>query len=165
MIFIIICVIVFLFFDKQGFGYSETSPLYTHFVYQFMHVNFMHLCMNLFSFQAFYKLLRGTLCLPALLFSYISSVLASFLSEDVYPTVGCSGLVYALIGVYVVLLLFSNKKTKVEKYKIVLSYSLIILFPLVIMHFIPYINSMCHVYSLVFGVISGVIIKIKSDEY
>jgi len=121
--------------------------------------------MNLFSFYTFYKPFKGKFCLMVLLYSYASSVIASFFSEGVKPTMGCSGLVFALIGIYIYLSITSKSITKEKRYNIILNYSLTILFPLAIMYFIPYINTMCHVYSLILGFVSGFLInKINSKK-
>jgi membrane associated rhomboid family serine protease len=94
-------------------GYSLTSPLYTHLTYSFQHASILHLVFNSLAFIGFYRVLKGYIKYLFPIIVFIAFV-ASFYSEYALPTVGASGMVYAMIGMYIGLII-TKKITIVSK--------------------------------------------------
>jgi len=97
LIFIIICstISVLNWITPFYFGYSELSPAYTHFTYIFVHANIIHLFLNMFVFWKLYDYLGWF----ELLLSFIVAFVASFYAYNL-TTVGASGVVFALLGIF-----------------------------------------------------------------
>jgi len=143
---VIIFIIVYLVFDLS-LGYSLTSPLYTHFTYSFQHASILHLVFNSLAFIGFYRVLKNYI---KYLFPIIVLIAfcASFPTEYTLPTVGASGMVYAMIGMYIGMILIGkikiNKKDAwIGLISLVLMYSISV--------FKESSNSYLHGVCMVFG--------------
>lgn len=80
------------------YGYSPNSSVLSHFYYQFIHASIFHLIGNAYCVYMFYKLnIRSYWWI----IGYIVSVIASFIvSHPNLCTVGFSGCIYAVLGLY-----------------------------------------------------------------
>lgn len=94
---IYICLIALLLFGgfDIGWGYDAGSAVYTHFTYHFAHSSIWHLGGNVLCF---YVLTRYHLTWREMLVAYFIASVSSFISPHALPTVGLSGLIYALWG-------------------------------------------------------------------
>lgn len=91
----------FAFFNLE-LGYTATSPTWTHITYMFQHGTLVHLCINCFSFLAFFKVLERFYA-PYKIAVVIVMVAfgSSFLCLYAKPVVGASGMIYAMLGMFI----------------------------------------------------------------
>lgn len=94
----ILTIVYFLPVSCQVYGVSECSPWWTHFTYQFFHGSLLHLICNLYAiFMCLNnKVFSKRTLIPIL---YFVSVAASFMYTSSIPTIGASGVVFAMIGI------------------------------------------------------------------
>lgn len=98
---VLIFSIVTLLSTNTALGFYSGSSVLTHFIYVFNHAGVLHLILNCVAFYMFVRTLRIFISEEiTLLGSYAIAVLASFFSEHNLPTVGCSGMIYAMAGFY-----------------------------------------------------------------
>lgn len=155
--FIIFLFIIVHLFAGNELGYSISSPLYTHFTYQFQHLNWIHLTFNSISFVAFSKILNKVYPESLIiLYAYFISFVVSFFSEYHLPTVGSSAMIYAMVGLFLSLSIIGDKLHIVNHRKfIVLIIGILLSF--IISYFKNSANNICHLLALAIGLISGVI--------
>jgi len=109
---------VYIFFDNS-LGFSETSAWWSHITYNFQHAGIIHLLLNAFCFSQFYKIFKKIFGKKKswlfVLGSLFSAIAASFLPFCIKPiaTIGASGVIYAMIGIYFELVII--KVVKVHK--------------------------------------------------
>jgi membrane associated rhomboid family serine protease len=97
--FVLAFITVFLLFDKR-LGYTDTSPVWTHFTYMFQHAGTGHLILNSVAFIGMFRTLKGFMGKWRLAVAIVAiAFAASFLSLHALPTVGASGMVYAMTGI------------------------------------------------------------------
>lgn len=90
-----------LLLTNNALGFYNGSGLITHFTYVFNHAGVLHLLLNCIAFYMFVRTLRIFISEEVtILGSYIIAVIASFYSEQNIPTIGCSGMIYAMAGFY-----------------------------------------------------------------
>lgn len=96
----LIFIVVFILFDNS-LGYTVSSPIYTHFTYMFQHASVLHLAFNSIAFIGLYRALSklDRYLLPVIV---IIAVLCSFAGVYALPTVGASGMNYAMIGMFII---------------------------------------------------------------
>lgn len=83
-------------------GYSDISPLWTHFTYMFPHSGFFHLLINSIAYFSLFKFLQQIYSKWFLLIiPFVVAVAMSFFSSYPIPTVGASGMIYTMLGFYV----------------------------------------------------------------
>lgn len=152
-LFILIFILVYILFGTE-LGYTNTSPIYTHFTYIFQHASVTHLIVNSISFIVVFtmldKLTERKMFLPA---SFTIGVLVSFLAMYDIPTVGVSAVIYVMIGLYIGVTLFYKdiKITDTRKYLLRI---VVITIGLTISMIRTNSNFYIHIYSLVFGFIT-----------
>lgn len=160
-IIILIFFIIYFCFGLE-LGYTNGSPLFTHFTFMFQHVNLFHLIINSLAFIGVYRTLRKfikgyIIILLCILISFISS----FFSVYDIPTVGASAMVYSMIGMYFGITLF-DKKIKIIDYKKYSLYVISVLVMLAASYLKESSNFFIHCCSLVISmgvVMSYLIIK------
>ena len=157
MKYLITTLFLFAYICKPDIGYSQNSPLYTHFLYMFAHVGFIHLTINLISFLSLFKFLSKVIS-PVWLFlySYLSAVLASFFSSRPQPTVGASGMVCGLIAIYAILPLL-GKKLIIQNRKKYFHWIIYTSIALTASFFFSSVNSANHSFALLAGAIFSII--------
>ena len=95
----IIWTITFFAFDNKPLGFTSTSPLYTHFTYNFAHANILHLLTNVIAYTYIHKITdKLNITKEATISSFLSAIAASFLIISDKPTVGASGFLYAMFA-------------------------------------------------------------------
>ena len=107
---VLIFIIVYLFFPGDGLGYTCTSPFYTHFSYMFQHQGVMHLAINSMSFIGISRL-AGRMVNKWLLamLSFGGGFVLSFFTAGQLPTVGASGVIYIMTGLYAGMTAFDER--------------------------------------------------------
>lgn len=153
---IILFIIVHLLWGIEV-GYSSHSAIYTHFTYSFQHVSWIHLFFNSIGLISLYNVLEKVFSKFVLLaYSYSIAVLASFLSKRDLPTVGSSGVIYAMIGLFLATSLI-GKKLKIVDHKKFLSYIICIGASLLLSAVKENVNNVCHISALALGSIAGML--------
>lgn len=146
-------------------GYSSSSPVWTHVTYQFQHTSWMHLILNSLTFLSFCNVLQKALPLHLILaYAYFASIIISFFSELDLPTVGASGMIYTMSGMFISISLI-GKKLKIIDYKKFSLFLLAIAIALIISVVKPYTNSSCHFLGLFSGIIIGILDNRFNEKY
>lgn len=96
MQYLIVLVFLINFFAFNNGGYFIGSSLSTHFSYIFCHANGFHLFFNSLAFIGIYRAMR----FKYVVITFFIAVVASFFAQYTIPTVGASGWIYAMFGVY-----------------------------------------------------------------
>lgn len=114
-LFIIIFCVVYASFGLE-LGYTAVSPWWTHFTYMLQHGGVMHLCINCLSWWLFFTAIeRFYRPVVIVAISILVAVVASLIVSYPIVVVGASGMVYTLVGAYLLLvmqrkLVYRNKK-------------------------------------------------------
>lgn len=98
----IVCVLMYVFsfwLDTSVFGYSQTTGVTEHITYMFAHSSLLHLVGNLVAFNLLWSALEKINLRWGVIVSFIAAILATWLSEMSVPTVGLSGVCFAMVGV------------------------------------------------------------------
>ncbi|MDR1097300.1 MAG: rhomboid family intramembrane serine protease [Tannerella sp.] len=136
----LIWLIIHLTLNSRQLGYTLHSPLYTHLTYAFAHAGLFHLIINTVSYISLYNALKGgKIICSSLIISFASAAAASFLSAYQLPTVGASGLIFAMLGCHTATVALNRKQWK--------QYSIILLLTLIVPFFIPRVNALLHLLS------------------
>lgn len=137
----------------QRMGISVSSPWWTHLSFLFFHAGFIHFLTNAYAFYYFYSTwLFGRCTLPISIFI---AILSSFLAVSTAPTVGFSGVVFALIGINAVYYMSTRYFVSVS---IVLGTGFLW----------PSFNSLMHLVCFILGFIAAYLYKHLApyiDEY
>lgn len=100
-IFLIVFLIVFLT-AGNNIGYMNVFPVWKHFTYVFQHASMIHLLLNALSFYFLFGALQQFIKTARIItISYGSAVAMSFFTAYTAPVVGASGMIYAMIGIYI----------------------------------------------------------------
>ena len=129
-------------------GYSITSPFYTHFTYMFSHASWLHIILNTYVFMVMYRVVKPYvkhLWLVIILIAF----LASFLVEYSLPTMGASGMVYSMIGMF--LWLVVSKVVSFPKRKNLILFIVSIILSFLISYFKESSATLLHFYCMVLG--------------
>ncbi len=162
---VLIFSIVTLLSTNTELGFYSGSSVLTHFTYVFNHAGVLHLILNCVAFYMFVRTLRIFISEEiTLIGSYTIAVFASFYSEHNLPTVGCSGMIYAMAGFYLSAVLMWPG-VKINNMKTLL----ISIFGIFISMFISSIdkstNFNLHLISFVIGFLSIVpLLKFKKQD-
>lgn len=144
-LFIILCTVLSIvnWITPLDFGYTESSAFYTHFTYLFVHANVVHLALNMYIFWKLYDTIMSK---KLFYFALPISVISSFLFSMPVPTVGASGVLFALLGI----IYTTNYITK----KIYIQNLVIIIISTIIGYFAN-VNIAIHILCLLFGLATG----------
>lgn len=85
--------------DASDFGFTKSSPWYTHFTYMFFHASIFHLIINLISIDFLIKF-ADKYFKSSVYVSFIAAFVLSFFAGMDDPTIGVSGVIYFLFGSY-----------------------------------------------------------------
>lgn len=157
-IFVIVFALVYLFADNS-LGFCTGSALYTHVTFIFQHAGIIHLLINSLSFFLVYTTMRNIM--SAYIFvpvALISTFVSSFVSIEIIPTIGASGMIYAMIGIYICATLL-NDTIKITDTRRYLLFLFIIALSLIVSIINPTSNFFLHAYSLLFGFSACLIIN------
>lgn len=152
---VLILISVYILFGNE-LGFTTSSPLYTHITYIFQHASILHLVLNSLAFIGIYtsleKFANRWLFLSI---SLLCAILTSFYAMYDKPTVGISGVIYVMIGLYVGITLI-YKKSKIADTRKYLLYIIGIVFCLVISRFHKNSNFYLHLYCFLCGIIVSI---------
>ncbi len=141
--------IVFVLFDKD-LGYTNTSAVYTHFTYVFQHGSFMHLLLNSISFFTLLAVLERFIRPQIVVAVAVAvAVAASFLVSYPIVVVGASGAIYAIMGMYLCLIV--NRRVAFAKKSFLWSFLLALVAFLVIGFVKTNTAGLLHLVCLVAG--------------
>lgn len=162
-LFVLIFIVVFILFGLD-LGYTTTSPLYTHITYAFQHAGIMHLIINSLAFISMFRqvekyLNKYLLSTLIILCAFISSFWAMYQ----IPTVGASSMVYAMLGIYLGLIAFSDK-IKIADTRKFLLYIFCIIIVLSVSYLKHNSNFWVHIYSLIIGFIMSTQISLLKNN-
>lgn len=144
---ILIFLAVYLFFGRE-LGFTDKSPLWTHFTFSFQHGSVIHLIINSFVFISTFRVMeRFVRSWHLLLVVYFISVVSSFSAMSGIPTVGSSGMIYAIFGMETVIVIFNNATAK---QKGVFFFSI---FFMMVVSFFNGSSFMVHMVSFVLGML------------
>lgn len=147
-------IIVFAFFGTE-LGYTSTSAWHTHITYMFQHANIFHLVVNTLSFLFIWielqKYMKQWLILPVFLIAFAVSFLPNAML--ILPTVGISGAIYAMVGMFLIQL-------KLSKGLVIYISSVTI--ALVASYFMHNTNFYIHLYCLFVGTVYSFLLKVFS---
>lgn len=99
--------------DAHKVGFYTNSNLITHLIYPFFHANILHLAFNVYCLGIIINALHRAEAINIIhsfVASYIIGIACSYISEYSLPTIGLSGLIYSLIGMYTYLRLMNSGK-------------------------------------------------------
>ena len=143
-----IFILVYIFFGHE-IGFVTNSPWWTHFTYSFQHASILHLVINTLVFinvfRVMEKFLSWKVLLPAI---YFIASCASFASVQSIPTVGASGMIYAMFGMMSFIVLFNSSSWRQKRV-----FFLSIAFMLLVSFFNKGSNFEVHVLSFLIGVL------------
>jgi membrane associated rhomboid family serine protease len=135
------------FIRGRELGFTSVSPFYTHLTFSFQHGSIIHLILNTLVFISAFRVMERFVK-PFVLFLaiYIISVLASFSSVTDIPTVGSSGMIYAMFGMETVIVIYNNATGKQKR---------IFFFGIIVMLTASFFNAgssfIVHITSYTFG--------------
>lgn len=160
---ILILILVYSIFENE-LGYTNSSPLYTHITYIFQHASILHLIFNSLAFIGMFtsleKFANRWLFLSA---SFLCAVLSSFGAIYDKPTVGISGVIYVMIGLYIGITLI-YKGAKIADTRRYLLFIFGIVFCLVVSLFHENSNFILHLYCLLCGLAVSVPFSIWKNK-
>ena len=137
----------------QRMGVSVSSPWWTHLSFLFFHAGFIHFLANAYAFYYFYSTWLFRRC--TLPISIFIAILSSFLAVSTAPTVGFSGVVFALIGINGA---YYTSRSYFISSGIILAIGLLL----------PFINGLMHLLCFILGFIAAYLYKHLApyiDEY
>lgn len=141
----------------QQLGYSTQSPLYTHFTYMFQHANIIHLIINTYSYTTLFNKLSATIPpLRLATYTYSAALITSFCSAHPTPTVGASGMIMALLAIYITLPILGKKLTIVSQ-KRFYTWVTFTLLTATITSWLPAINALNHLFAFITGTLLALI--------
>lgn len=142
--------------DLTPLAVSSDSQWYQYLTFNLCHVSFLHLTANSIAFLLYWRILRYHsnlfISIPTVL---LSATLSAILSASISPTMGISSIVYAMIGIYVV-----GMKTPYHISKpLRIRFLIILILSFAITVWLPSINTLMHVYSILFSTIFSFLSK------
>lgn len=137
----------------QRMAVSISSSWWTHFSFLFFHADLIHLLANCYAFYYFYSTwLYGRYTLAV---SCSIAILSSFFADSITPTLGFSGVVFALIGINGA---YYTSRSYFISSGIILAIGLLL----------PFINGLMHLICFCVGVVLSYAYKTIApyiDEY
>jgi membrane associated rhomboid family serine protease len=108
----LVFIVVYFTFGHE-LGFATSSPLWTHFTYSFQHAGLFHLIINTLVFINVFRTMDIFLSWKEQLLSiYVIAVIASFGAVRAIPTVGASGMIYAMFGMMAVIVTLNKSLPK-----------------------------------------------------
>lgn len=107
-IFIFVFVGVYFLFGME-LGYTAGGAWWTHFTYSFQHGSLLHLIINCISWMVMLRVLQRFFPPRAIIMvAYLVAVAVSWVVSYPVPVVGASGMIYAMLGMYMALILMGH---------------------------------------------------------
>ena len=146
----LIFILGYIIFGNE-IGFATNSPWWTHFTYSFGHASVLHLVINTLVFINVFRVMEKFLSWKVLLpVIYLGASIASFASVAIktIPTVGSSGMIYAMFGMMSFIVLFNSSTWKQKRV-----FFISIAFMLLVSFFNKGSNFEVHVLSFLIGVL------------
>jgi membrane associated rhomboid family serine protease len=154
-LFVLLFLAAFIF-PAQKMGYTDTSPIWSHFTYMFRHAGIIHFAVNSLAFMGMFRMLEKYMKNWILALSICAiGFITSFFSAGNIPTVGCSSCVYAMIGIFLALVVLDV--IVFRKPANLLIFIISIMVCLIVSFFKSNSNFWLHLFSLQIGFIVGII--------
>lgn len=141
------------YYNLTQFGLYEGCEWYSYITFSIIHISFFHLAFNMLCLVSLYKAMRrfadkiSTIIIPTL-----SVFIASLMATMDRTTVGCSGIIFSLLGMYTTYLYLNKIR---GRNKFIILTSILVLFQTIIGFNL--INWKIHLYSFALGVIFTII--------
>ena len=130
--------------DTSILGYSDTSKIYTRLTYIFAHSSFWHMIMNVITLNLLMSTAKKIHLKLPLLVSYISAVIGTVFATYSIPTVGLSGVCFALLGAILV---------KVHNKEFLIAVGIVLITQTITFMVNSNVNVLLHISSLIIGFI------------
>ena len=130
--------------DTSILGYSDTSKAYTRLTYIFAHSSFWHMILNVITLNLLMNTAKKIHLKLPLLVSYISAVIGTVFATYSIPTVGLSGMCFALLGAILV---------KVHNKEFLISVGVVLIAQAITFIVSSNVNVLLHISSLIIGFI------------
>lgn len=139
--------------DLSLLGVSDTSPWWSLFTYNFVHLSFIHLLVNSIAFISYWHILKRYLNVYIVaVISIFVSVISAYWGSCPMPTVGSSAIIYAFIGIYAVTIPLAKRE--------LVKFFFMVLFSFVFTGlFAQSINTKIHIYSFTLSVVISLLIR------
>ncbi|GHV51419.1 hypothetical protein FACS1894181_13230 [Bacteroidia bacterium] len=138
-------------FCGNGLGYASGTPVWTHFTYMFQHSGIVHLATNSLAFIGMYRAMEKLAGKRALaIYILLLGFALSFAAQHDIPTVGASGMVYVMAGMYAGYIFPMKHSPAIPPRNHILFLISILLF-LVASYFKQNSNFALHIYSFLAG--------------
>lgn len=139
-------VVVYIVWGRE-LGFTIQSPLWTHLTFSFQHASIIHLALNSLVFISAFRVMEKFMRPFSLLWViFLIAFASSFASMADIPTVGSSGMIYAIFGMQTVIVVFNNATPKQKR---------LFFFAISLMLVASLINGgssfMVHIVSFIFG--------------
>lgn len=122
------------------------------FTYPLVHANIFHLAANIWALYAFMKYADDKETFVCFLIGgYIASLVSYWLYDGDYRVVGASGLIFGIIGIYLMLRYRGLKNIEMYKSRLFINVSIIMAIGLII----PALAGLLHLYALAVGMLIG----------
>lgn len=149
----IIVLICFAMAHYDGAGYVDGST-YQRFIYMFAHANIIHLAVNLIAFFSISQMVKGTWLQYT---PFLSAYLATYGTECTIPTIGLSGVIYAMLAT--ITFYFEKSRWRILSFAFIAN---------AVYYFIGSVNVGLHVlsfaYSLIFTLIYNLYERRKNSN-
>lgn len=145
LITIIICVLVFIPFEYSSVGISFNSSYQQRLLYPFFHANLLHAILNAWCLLSVVFIYHTNIY--RLLFCYLIAISIPNICLSTTPTIGLSGLVFALFG---------SISFEVGKK---LYYQSCMLISIIIGFILPTTNGFVHLYCYLAGLVTALLNK------
>lgn len=162
---LVYCTILLLCAIVPRMTYQVGCDPMAYLCHQFSHAHILHLLINVCAFIGLMEVVCQTLNpLKITLVAYLASVISAIITSNTLPTIGCSAMVYFLLGVMLSLAL-GGKVLKIRDRKRMLLSILFIVLATVATLFTPMVATFNHIISLVIGLIFGALEHLQYSKY
>lgn len=86
--------------NLNNLAVSDSSPWWTLFTFNFVHVSFLHYLINVFIFYTYSRVLNKKDILPVCILSLVITPIAAYLTAQSVPTCGFSAVISVIMGYY-----------------------------------------------------------------
>jgi membrane associated rhomboid family serine protease len=159
LLFILSFITVYAFFGIE-LGYAASSPWHTHITYMFQHAGVMHLLFNSLSFWMFFRALQRRFSRVGIItVSMLAAFLMSFFCYYDKPVVGASGMIYAMTGMYLHLILTHMYKSRFREPMVLYLFVASLIIALGTSFSSPNSAAMLHLLCLIAGFTGAVLLS------
>jgi membrane associated rhomboid family serine protease len=160
-LFLLSFLIVFCLFGLN-LGFVGYFPIWKHLTYNFQHANLVHLILNSIAFFSLFRILELKINAYKLAVFILSAAFAaSFAVHYAKPTVGASAMVYAMIGLYLVMA--NTNEIRITK-KQLITWEVCLFISLIVSAINPHSAFLLHLTAFVIGLAGGGIRRLNMTK-